>query len=67
MRILKKIAIGFVVVIVLLAAAGWWALRGDTAKYSLAQVTGTDPLLAEPDEQTIPTVQVARPIRTQNQ
>jgi len=62
MRILKKIAIGLVVVILILVAAGWWVLRGDPAEYSLAQVTGTDPLLAEPDEQTIPTVQVAEPI-----
>ena len=62
MRILKKIAIGLAVVIVVLAAAGWWVLRGSPAEYTLAQVTGTDPLLAEPDEQTIPTVQVAEPI-----
>src|SRR5688500_16859272 len=62
MRILKKIAIGLVVVILILAAAGWWVLRGEPAQYTLDQVTGTDPLLAEPDEQTIPTVQVAEPI-----
>ena len=62
MRILKKIAIGLLVVIVVLAAAGWWVTRGVPAEYTLAQVTGTDPLLAEPDEQTVPTVQVAAPI-----
>jgi glucose/arabinose dehydrogenase len=62
MRILKKLAIGLVVVIVLLAAAGWWVLRGSPAEHSVLEVSGTDPLLAEPDEQTIPTVQVAEPI-----
>ena len=62
MRILKKLAIGLLVVIVLVVAAGWWVLRGSPAEYTLAQVTGTDPLLAEPDEQTIPTVKVAEPI-----
>ena len=62
MRILKKIAIGLVVVIVLLAAAGWWVLRGDPAEYSVEQVTGTDPVLAEPDAQMVPTVAVAEPI-----
>jgi len=62
MHILKKIAIGLAVVIVLLAIAGWWVMRGDPAEYTVAQVTGTDPLLAEPDEQTIPTVAVAEPI-----
>lgn len=62
MRILKKIAIGLLVVVLILVAAGWWVLRGSPAEYTVAQVTGTDPLLAEPDEQTIPTVQVAEPI-----
>ncbi len=62
MRILKKIAIGLVVVILLLALAGWWILRGDPANLTVEAVTGTDPELAEPDAQTIPTVEVAEPI-----
>lgn len=62
MRMLKKIAIGFGVVVLLLALAGWWVLRGEPAEYTVAQVTGTDPLLAKPDEQRIPTVAVAEPI-----
>jgi len=62
MRILKKIALALAVVIVVLAGIGWWVLRGQPAQYSVDQVTGADPLLAEPDEQTIPTVQVAEPI-----
>src|SRR5690606_18575935 len=59
---LKKFLIGLVVVLVILAVAGWWILRGDPAEYSLEQVSGTDPLLAEPDPQMIPTVGVAKPI-----
>ena len=62
MGTLKKIAIGLVVVIVILAVAGWWVLRGEPAEYTVEQVSGTDPLLAEADPQTIPTVQVAKPI-----
>ncbi|AKH43344.1 glucose/arabinose dehydrogenase [Altererythrobacter atlanticus] len=62
MSILKKIGIGLLVVIVLLVGAGWWVLRGDPAEYSVEDVTGTDPLLAEPDPQTIPTVAVAKPV-----
>jgi len=62
MRLLKKIAIGLVVVILLLVITGWWVLRGSPAEYTVAQVTGEDPLLAEPDPQTIPTVEVAEPI-----
>jgi len=62
MRILKKLAIGLVVVLVVLALAGWWMLRGDPARLTVEQVSGTDPQLAEPDAQTIPTVAVARPV-----
>lgn len=62
MRILKKIAIGLLVVLLILGAAAWWIIRGDPAEYTLAEVTGTDPKLAEPDPQTIPTVGVVKPI-----
>jgi len=62
MAILKKVGIALAVLILVLAAAAWWVLRGDPAEYSVEQVTGDDPLLAEPDPQTIPTVGVATPI-----
>jgi len=62
MRILKKIAIGLAVVVLVVAVAGWWVLRGQSATLQLDQVTGTDPQLAEPHPQTIPTVRVAKPI-----
>lgn len=62
MRILKKLAIGLLVVIVLLAVAGWWLTRGHTAEYTVDQVSGTDPLLAEPDPRLIPTIGLSRPI-----
>ncbi len=59
---LKKIAIGLVVVVAILGVAGWWVLRGSPAEYSVEEVTGLDPVLAKPDPQTIPTVSVAEPI-----
>ncbi|MBT2135256.1 sorbosone dehydrogenase family protein [Croceibacterium sp. LX-88] len=62
MRILKKLAISLLVLIVLLAIVGWWVTRGVPATLTLDQVTGTDPVLAEPDPQLIPTVGVATPI-----
>jgi glucose/arabinose dehydrogenase len=62
MRLLKKLAIGLLVILLLLAGAAWWIVRGDPAEHSLAEVTGTDPLIAKPDPQTIPTVDVAKPI-----
>ncbi|WP_126173318.1 PQQ-dependent sugar dehydrogenase [Altericroceibacterium xinjiangense] len=62
MQTWKKILIALAIVFLILAALGWWVTRGDTADYNMAQVTGDDPLLAEPDPETIPTVQVATPI-----
>src|SRR5690606_40454708 len=62
MRILKKLAIGLVVVAVVLAVAAWWIVRGDPADYTVDEVSGTDPIIAEPDPQWIPTVGVAQPI-----
>jgi glucose/arabinose dehydrogenase len=62
MRILKKLAIALLVVLVLLALAAWWIVRGDPAELSVEQVTGTRPQLVDPDAQTIPTVDVAAPV-----
>src|SRR4029079_1814767 len=62
MRILKKIAIALLVVIVLLGIAAWWIVRGDPAELTVDDVSGIRPQLAEPDAQTIPTVDVAAPV-----
>jgi glucose/arabinose dehydrogenase len=62
MGILKKIGIALVVLILVLAVAAWWVTRGDPAEHTVAEVTGDDPVLAEPDPQTIPTVEVATPV-----
>ncbi|RZA14842.1 MAG: sorbosone dehydrogenase family protein, partial [Proteobacteria bacterium] len=62
MRIFKKILIALVVLIVALAIAGYFVLRGDPATLPFDDVTGTDPTLAEPDPQTIPTVKIAKPV-----
>ena len=62
MRTLTKILIGLAVVIFVLGAAGWWFTRGVPAEHSVAEVTGTDPLLTQPKPQTIPTVGIAKPV-----
>jgi YD repeat-containing protein len=59
---LKKTGITVAVAILLLAIGACWVLRGDPANLSVAEVAGTDPQLADPDPQTIPTVEVFRPI-----
>ncbi len=62
MRIIKKILIALVVLLVVAAAVLWWLTRPVPAQYSLEETSGTDPVLAEPDPQLIPTVGVSKPI-----
>ena len=62
MSTLKKILIALAVIVLLLVAAGFFLTRGDTAGLSVEEVTGLDPVLEEPDPQTIPTVKIADPV-----
>ena len=62
MRILKKILIALAILIVLAAVVIWWLTRPDPAQYTLDETSGTDPILAAPDPQRIPTVGIAEPI-----
>lgn len=58
----KKVLIGILVLVLLLFAAGAFLLRGDTADLSVEEVSGTDPVLQEPEEEGFPTVQIAEPV-----
>jgi glucose/arabinose dehydrogenase len=62
MAIFRKIAIALGVLIVLAGAGLWFLTRGDTAALSVEEVAGTDPVLAEGDPQTFPTVKIAQPV-----
>ncbi len=62
MRILKNIILFLLAFLVVLGIALWWLTRGTPAELSLEATTGTDPVLANPNEETIPTVSVASPI-----
>jgi glucose/arabinose dehydrogenase len=62
MSTLKRIGITLLVLLLVLAVAVWWVLRGDPAKHSVDEVSGEDPVLAEPDPQTVPTVKVFKPV-----
>jgi glucose/arabinose dehydrogenase len=62
MGVLKKVGIALLVLIVVLAAAAWWALRGHRAEYTVEEVSGDDPVLAQPRAERIPTVKVFTPV-----
>lgn len=59
---LRKFLIALLVILVILAALGWWLTRGDKAGLPLEDVTGTSPVLESPNRETIPTVNIAEPI-----
>ncbi|KLI64752.1 PQQ-dependent sugar dehydrogenase [Aurantiacibacter marinus] len=62
MRILKKILIALLALLVVAGIAIWFLTRPDEAQYAFEDTTGTDPVLAEPDKQLVPTVAIAKPI-----
>ena len=62
MSTFKKVAIAILILLLLAAAVIWWLFRSDPAEFTLEQTTGTDPTLAAPDAQLVPTVEIAEPI-----
>lgn len=62
MSIAKKIGVGLLVLILVLAIGGWLYTRPDRAELAWAKVTGTDPELAAPRPENFPTVKIAEPV-----
>ncbi len=62
MGILRKLAIAFLVFAVIVGAFLFYISRGDTADLTVDAVAGTDPTLQEPEAESFPTVQIAKPI-----
>ncbi|MEP0189380.1 MAG: PQQ-dependent sugar dehydrogenase [Erythrobacter sp.] len=62
MAIIRKIAIVFVVLLVVGGIALYFLTRGTPAELSVDEVAGTDPTLAEPNSESFPTVQIAKPV-----
>ena len=62
MAILRKLAIALLVIIVILGLAFWYLSQGDKAGLSVEEVAGTEPTLEEPNAESFPTVQIAKPV-----
>lgn len=58
----KKIGLGLLVFLLVLAIGGWLYTRPDQADLAWAQVTGTDPEIGAPQGETFPTVKIAEPV-----
>ncbi len=62
MGIFRKLTIAVVVFAVVLGAGLFYLMQGSTAELSVDAVSGTEPTLAEPDAESFPTVQIAKPV-----
>ena len=62
MKIIRNILAFLLVFLVVGGGLLWWLTRGVPAELTLDEVSGTDPVLAQPDPQWFPTVGVAKPI-----
>ncbi|MXP30931.1 PQQ-dependent sugar dehydrogenase [Parerythrobacter jejuensis] len=58
----RKILIALLVIVLALGLALFFLTRGNTAALSVDEVTGTDPTLAEPQGEAVPTVRIAEPV-----
>ena len=59
---LRKTLIIALVVIVAIVAVGWYLLQPTKAKYGDEELTGTDPLIAAIEEETIPSIGIMDPV-----
>ena len=58
----RKILIAVLLVLLLLFAFAIWVWRGNPADLSVDEVAGTDPVLTQPEGESIPTVAIAEPV-----
>lgn len=58
----RKILAWVLGLILLIILALYWLTRGDAADLAVADVSGTDPVLEEPNAETIPTINIAKPV-----
>lgn len=58
----RNILAFFLIVLLGLIFVAAWFVQGDTADLSVAEVTGTDPVLVEAEAEAFPTVQIAEPV-----
>ena len=58
----RKLLVTLGVILLVLAGLAFWLTRAVPAEHSLEQLSGKDPVIAEPKKETIPSVRIASPI-----
>jgi len=62
MGIIRKLAIGLIVFLVVAGVVIYFLSRGDTAELTVNDVSGVEPTLESPNAESVPTVQIAKPV-----
>ena len=58
----RKLLVALGIFLLVIGGLVFWVLRGVPAEHTLEQLSGKDPVIAEPKKETIPSVRIAKPI-----
>jgi glucose/arabinose dehydrogenase len=58
----RKLLVALAVFLIVFGGLAYWLWRGTPAKYTTDQLSGTDPVIAEPQKEEVPSVSVAPPV-----
>jgi glucose/arabinose dehydrogenase len=58
----RKLLVALAVVLVVFGGLGYWIWRGTPAKHTVEELSGTDPVIAEPQTEGLPSVSIAPPV-----
>ena len=58
----RKLLVALAVFLVVLGGFGYWLQRGNPAKHTLDELSGKNPVFAEPETESFPSVRIAKPV-----
>jgi glucose/arabinose dehydrogenase len=58
----RKLFVALAVFLLVFGGLFYWILRGVPAEHTVEELSGTDPIIAEPKEETIPSIAIAKPV-----
>ena len=58
----RKLLVALALFLLILGGFAYWLWRGTPAEHTIEELSGKDPVIAEPRPETIPSVAIAKPI-----
>jgi YD repeat-containing protein len=58
----RKLLVALAVFLVVIGGFATWLYRGNPAKHTLEELSGKDPLIAEPEPESFPSIRIADPV-----